>query len=36
MKEVPLPALVSQDRVVVNVHTRTNDEFRFVITAVVM
>ena len=36
MKEVPLPALASQDRVIVNVLTRTDDELRLVITAVVM
>ena len=36
MKEVPLRALVSQDRVIVNVLTRTDDELRLVITAVVM
>ena len=36
MKEVPLPALVSQDRVIVNVHMRMGDELRFVTTAVGM
>ena len=36
MKEVPLRALVSQDRVIVNVHMRTGDELRFVTTAVGM
>ena len=36
VKEVPLRALVSQDRVIVNVHTRTGDELRFVTAAVGM
>ena len=36
MKEVTLRALVSQDRVIVNVHTRMDDELRFVTTAVGM
>ena len=36
MKEVPLRALVSQDRVIVNVHMRMDDELRLVTTAVGM
>ena len=36
MKKVPLQALVSQDRVIVNVHTCMDDELRFVTTAVGM
>ena len=36
VKEVPLPALVSQDRVIANVHTCTEDELRLVTTAVVI
>ena len=36
MKEVPLRALVSQGRVIANVHTCTDDELRLVTTAVVI